>query len=144
MISFNEWLRIIAEESRQERLAREMESERRADIYGNYVLRHRNHMDNRPKSPVGSPDWMAHAKNYPENPMDDFRNDVNEEIFKLTGLDWNHGAIIDGSTGGREEADADRVRRLIDDSWDDGSTPQETARMAIELIKSMGYLKNSG
>lgn len=141
MIPFNEWLKIIAEESKEEREAREIESKRRAELDDEYFAKKKTHFYLSPKAPIGSPEWMKHARKSPQNPLDQFQQDVDEEILKITGLDWRYGEIIDSSVGEKEYTDERRILKLIIDSWEDGSTPQETARMAVELMKSMGYLK---
>jgi hypothetical protein len=141
MISFNEWLKIITEESAQERMTREAEALTRAERWDDYAQKAKNHSANKPGGPIGSPEWVDHARNAPSSPTEEFREKVDEEIFRLTGLSWNNGEIIDNLTAGKQEADLDRVSSLIEDSWDDGSSPQETAKMAVELMKSMGYLK---
>jgi len=141
MLSFNEWLKIISEESSQERMEREAEAGRRAERWADYAAKARRHSAGKPDSPIGSPEWMAHARKAPSSPTEEFRSAVSEEIFKITGLDWDHGAIIDTQEGGKQEADSDRVAHLIEDSWEDGTTPRDTAIMAVELMKSMGYLK---
>lgn len=141
MISFNEWLKIITEESKKERRAREIESKRRAKMDDDYFAKKKTHFYLSPKTAIGSPEWMKHAEKSPKNPLDQFQHDVDEEILKITGLDWRYGEVIDSSRGEKEYADERRVLKLIIDSWEDGSNFQETARMAVDLMKSMGYLK---
>jgi len=141
METFLEWLGRFDEESRQEREAREREAAERDMRWGAYSDKMQD-FRRHPEPPFGSPGWSDWARNAPENPKDDFRDSVEEEIRRLTGMSWNHGQIIDTMSGDpKKEADDDRVSELIEDSWEDGSSPQEAARMAVELMKSMGYLR---
>lgn len=141
MITFIEWLGRFDEESREERLAREREAAERQKRVEDYIDKSREVQGRMPQAKPGSPDWEAFAREMPESPRDDFMYDVEEEIRRITGKSWSHGEIIDAVNGGpKQEADDERVTELMYDSYEDGSSPQETARMAVELIKSMGYL----
>jgi len=137
---FREWL-VIAEESGEQRAAREREAARRAELWNDYAEKARRHSSQKPEGPIGpSPEWLAHIKSSPQSPIQNFEDEVEEEIFRLIGKSWRHGAIIDGSVGGKEEADGERLHHLIRDSYDDGTSPEEAAKMAVDLARSMGYL----
>lgn len=137
---FRKWL-AITEETEEQRSAREREAARRAELWDDYAEKSRRHGSQKPEGPIKpSPEWLAHIRGTPKSPTQEFEDAVEEEIYKITGKSWAHGAILDGSQGGKEEADGERVHHLIRDSYDDGTSPEEAAKMAVELMKSMGYL----
>lgn len=141
MITFIEWLGRFDEESREERLARERDAAERQRRLEDYLDKSQEIQGRMPHAKPGSPDWDDFAQEMPESPRDDFTDEVEEEIFRITGKSWTYGAIIDGVNGGpRQEADEKRVSDLMRDSYEDGTSPGETARMMIDLMKSMGYL----
>ena len=145
MKTFNEYYknRLLTEESKEERIIRGQEAEKRALKFSDYVAQSKMHKQWKPAGSVGpdpsSPSWRRWASEHPESPTDDFRDAVEEEIYKQTGKSWMMGSLTDSQTE-KGQSDTDRVSDLIEDCFDDGTSIEETVKMVLELVKSMGYL----
>lgn len=153
MISFFEYIKkqgwFLDESSKEER---DIEAMRRRIKLQAYQDSYRTASANIPKqapSPKEKKAWdqytqdvSAAAKETPNDPNWDFNDEVEQEIRKKTGLSLSHGQLIPNFMDDpKSEADDDRLRELIYDAFEDGLSAEETADMAIEFLKSHGYLR---
>lgn len=138
--NFREWM--ISEETKEERAAREDMATGRRIAWEKYLDLHNQHKQTRPDTPFSmrDPAWVNHAKSGPKSPLNDFRDEVDEEIRRITGV-WPHEIIPDATEDEKQAADSYRIASMVEDSYDDGTSAEEAARMAVEVLKSMGYLK---
>lgn len=161
-MEFYRLFKLLNEESSEDRKRREAEAERRRidfDDYSDEINRVRSNNPYGRRSEVGSPEWHAYVdqlRSVRKAPTDIFRDAVDEEIVKIMGLNKTtlvgDGHIaLDVPSGvhnflgepknHKEEADFHRVLQIIEDGYDDGSSPEETARMVLDLLGHLGYLK---
>lgn len=91
-----------------------------------------------------SPEFQKWKEARPVRPIDKFRTDVSLEIGRLTGTNGMHELLPDDWwENPKHTADFDRLDELMSDSFKDGSSVIETARMLVELLKSMGYINKT-
>lgn len=125
---------------KEEEEERRKEAERRDDSMYDHDEREKTIRKDKNKSM----DDMA--QEIGESPIDIFRDQVAEIICKTIDPTWgNCGyfmmlASLDDGTA-KCEADLNRIEHFIADFYYNGSGVEETASMAINLLRSMGRIK---
>lgn len=146
-IKFNEWLKKINEETREERAKRELEAGKRLDVIGNYIDKEKIRRRKRksagisgfPKSSEEIDKYMKFIKSNPieESPSQKFVDNVYDAVEEKTK--FHH--LYDFPDNPKGEADSLRILELIHDCFDDGSTAEEATNMVVDLLRQMKYVK---
>lgn len=161
-MEFYRLFKLLNEESVEDRKKREIEAERRRIALDSHRSERERIRSNNPygsRSKVGSQEWYAYIdqlKSIGQSPINKFIDAVDSELVRIAKLDpvthlslGDTGFVVPGGLhnfmgepkNAKEEADSFRVTELIFDSYDDGSSSTETARMVLDLLHSLGYTK---
>lgn len=153
MISFNEFLKIkkecLFEGVREDEEKRKQEAEIRKKAS-------KDHYDLKKQLPSLKPPYTqdkidAYIKakkqlNIGDSPVEKFRDDVSSIVCKKLFKDdipYSFNNLCYKLYGIKPEpiwkTETDRITNLVDDCFDDGTSVEETARMTLDLITSMGY-----
>lgn len=130
-----------------DRLEREKEAERRR-LEAERVEKEIRDVDSRLRPKVNktdhtTPEFQAWKSARPTRPVDNFRIQVSNLIGKLTGTSGLHALLPDDWwENPKYRADFDRLDQIISDSFEDGSSAEETARMTVELLRSMKHAQS--
>ena len=146
-IKFNDWLNKINEETSEERAKRELEAEKRLNLFGQHIDKETERkkraraagFSGAPKTPEEIKKYMDFLKNdpLPESPSQEFTDNVYDAVEKKTK--FHH--LYDFPHDAKGDADSERILHLIHDCFDDGTSEEEAANMVIDLLKQMKYVK---
>jgi hypothetical protein len=146
-IKFNDWLNKINEETREERVRRELEAERRLDLFGQHIDKEEERKNKRkaagfsgtPKTSEEAEEYIKFLKNNPieESPSQKFADDVYDAVEKKTKFDH----LYDFPDNPKGDADSHRILELVHDCFDDGTSEEEATNMVIDLLRQMKYVR---
>jgi hypothetical protein len=147
-IKFNDWLNKINEETREERARRELEAERREDIFMKHMDQEKQNKNaERAAGFSGYPetdekmkkyiDFRKSLPNIGESPSQEFVDSVCDNVEKKTNFSY----MYDFPDNPKGEADSDRILELVHDCFHDGTSEEEATNMVIDLLRQMKYVR---
>lgn len=136
---------------------REEERKKRTQALQNYLMARKNVEVNNPqgkRSPIGSPEWNKYAQELSKHkdPRNEFYKEIDQELIKILKLKRMNVVnsihnpkglhdILGVPENEKQNTDAMRIEEFIHDCYEDGTSPQYTAIMTVDLLKSMGYVR---